>query len=671
MSDSGPATRLEGSAGGEQEPCPDVPEEPPLATPGVAGGDPGCLQPHWFYRHQVESKSLWVPFSHLDSASLERASRGGEAVVRTDGGRCDVHVKERLRVPVYWEGPPSEVRRCTWFYKPETHSGFVPYEEDVAALLEEHYGRAVETGKWHERLELPGRQTVVMHSATVMVQLPSWGDVEDWGSAQEARPRAVKRGLDGVACPEEGEPPQVDHVVFVVHGVGSACDLRLRTVEECLEDMRQLALGLLSSHFKSAPGRLELLPVSWHWSLHTAGVDAALGRVSLDSIPKLRRWANDTLLDVLLYTSPVYCQTIVDAVGQRMNRLYRLFRDRNPSFAGTVALAGHSLGSLILFDILLHQGDCGVGHLAGCQPKTDLSSVLRSLGLEAYLPVLVERGVDSLHLCSDRELEEMGIPEGPRQKLLSYLRAGPGHELGTAGTGQLLVNYPRLEFQPSCFFALGSPIAMFLVVRGNDILGKDFRLPTCPAFFNIFHPFDPVAYRMERLIDPELSASPVVVPHHRGRKRMHLELKESLRRVGTDLRQRLLDSWRLTWHSLHDLAHGASASSSASLATIDDSPASESGACAEAEPPPESLGRLNGGRRIDYVLQEKPIESFNEYLFALASHACYWESEDTVLLMLTELYALQGLKPDPGGRSSQEPQGPRDPLDRTPSAHST
>ncbi|KAG0415097.1 hypothetical protein HPB47_007736, partial [Ixodes persulcatus] len=353
--------------------------------------------------------------------------------------------------------------------------------------------------------------------------------------------------------------------------------------------------------------------------------------------------------------------------------------------------------SLILFDILLHQGDCGVGHLAGCQPKTDLSSVLRSLGLEAYLPVLVERGVDSLHLCSDRELEEMGIPEGPRQKLLSYLRAGPGHELGTAGTGQLLVNYPRLEFQPSCFFALGSPIAMFLVVRGNDILGKDFRLPTCPAFFNIFHPFDPVAYRMERLIDPELSASPVVVPHHRGRKRMHLELKESLRRVGTDLRQRLLDSWRLTWHSLHDLAHGASASSSASLGNNRRQPgqrtqgpgeerrcgpgprahpgklhrASESGACAEAEPPPESLGRLNGGRRIDYVLQEKPIESFNEYLFALASHACYWESEDTVLLMLTELYALQGLKPDPGGRSSQEPQGPRDPLDRTPSAHST
>jgi len=36
------------------------------------------------------------------------------------------------------------------------------------------------------------------------------------------------------------------------------------------------------------------------------------------------------------------------------------------------------------------------------------------------------------------------------------------------------------------------------------------------------------------------------------------------------------------------------------------------------------IGRLNCGRRVDYVLQEKPIESFNDYLFALSSHACYW-----------------------------------------------
>ena len=37
-----------------------------------------------------------------------------------------------------------------------------------------------------------------------------------------------------------------------------------------------------------------------------------------------------------------------------------------------------------------------------------------------------------------------------------------------------------------------------------------------------------------------------------------------------------------------------------------------------------SVGSLNGGRRVDYVLQEKPIEKLNEYLFALSSHLSYW-----------------------------------------------
>ena len=36
---------------------------------------------------------------------------------------------------------------------------------------------------------------------------------------------------------------------------------------------------------------------------------------------------------------------------------------------------------------------------------------------------------------------------------------------GTAGTGQPLVNYPSLDFTPSCLFAVGSPIGLFLSLR--------------------------------------------------------------------------------------------------------------------------------------------------------------------------------------------------------------
>ena len=67
---------------------------------------------------------------------------------------------------------------------------------------------------------------------------------------------------------------------------------------------------------------------------------------------------------------------------------------------------------------------------------------------------------------------------------------------------------------------------MFVTVRGIDTLGPEFKLPTCDYVYNIFHPFDPVAYRLESLIDPSFEQlRPVLIPHHKGRKRMHLGKK--------------------------------------------------------------------------------------------------------------------------------------------------
>lgn len=99
------------------------------------------------------------------------------------------------------------------------------------------------------------------------------------------------------------------------------------------------------------------------------------------------------------------------------------------------------------------------------------------------------------------------------------------YNVGTAGTGHPHIIYPQLNFQPSKFFALGSPIGMFVTIRGIERLGLEFELPTCDNFYNIFHPYDPVAYRIESLVNPNLSTlRPVLIPHHKGRKRMHLGL---------------------------------------------------------------------------------------------------------------------------------------------------
>ncbi|XP_076245833.1 uncharacterized protein LOC143186201 isoform X2 [Calliopsis andreniformis] len=598
---------------------------------------------HWFYRKEVEHKVLWLPFSMLDSLKLEEVHNSTEITpetrVATDGGRYDVDILRRQRSPVYWSGPSTEVRRCSWFYKGPTESRYVPYDESTAARLEEEYKQAWLSNNWNRRIDFNNGEYVIFHSATVQVHYStptspelaaSWGNTAGAGS----RPRVIKRGHDEFHI-EDGEPEKVDHLLFVVHGIGSVCDLKFRTVEEVVDEFRSISLQLVQSHYRTASqqrivNRVEVLPVSWHTTLHSedTGIDKKLQAITLESIPKLRHFTNDTLLDILFYTSPVYCQTIMQTVGSEVNKLYALFKERNPDFDGGVYLGGHSLGSLILFDLLCHQKPL----------PSDKSN---------------ENDTESNEEQKD---EDTGPSRAPSSRPLERrLSKKISYVMGAAGTGQPYIRYPQLNFHPRAFFALGSPIGMFVTVRGIDMLGEDFVLPTCPAFFNIFHPFDPVAYRVEALINPDACKyRPMLIPHHKGRKRMHLELKETMARVGADLKQKLLDSVRNTWNSVYQFTVFHKPDNNALEREIDkvvEEQLQQTPRVSEQQTNDDGgtdfkVGKLNGGRRIDYVLQEAPFEYINEYIFALTSHVCYWDSEDTMLMILKEIYGSEGIHTD-------------------------
>lgn len=724
------------------------------------------VQPHWFYCKQVESKIVWLPFSILDSIRLEETFNSVQpdpesVIVCTDGGRYDVQLYDRTRTSVYWEEDPTEVRRCTWFYKGDTDSRFIPYSEDFSEKLEAEYKKAVTTNQWHRRLEFPSGETIVMHNPKVIVQFQPSAVADEWGTTQDGqtRPRVVKRGVDDDHDEvPDGEMPQVDHLVFMVHGIGPVCDLRFRSMVECVDDFRSVSLKLLNSHFRKARddhviSRVEFLPVHWHTALHgdATGVDRRIKKITLPSTGRLRHFTNETLLDVLFYNSPTYCQTIMDTVAFEMNRLHTLFMQRNPDFKGRVSVAGHSLGSLILFDLLSNQkigspisapifnGNSApnvkqvnsapevqaaeVSPVAAVEEEAkeeeeeetgSLSSVLEAIGLSEYLSIFENEKIDveSLLLCTVDDLKEMSIPLGPRKKLANFIKEKSAKQAARKalkeksvekeelkqtqapvqteptpdpainklpvgrtmssihvdynyfeiGTGQVSVIYHALDFEPVSFFALGSPIGMFLTVRGVEKIEESYQLPTCKGFFNIYHPLDPVAYRIEPMILPDIDLEPVLVPHHKGRKRLHLELKESLSRMGSDLKQGFISSLKSAWQTLNEFAraHTSSVQLHEQLAMVanqikaeeemqrgeEESKMLESPEPQKEEESRIKVGLLNGGNRIDYVLQEKPIESFNEYLFALQSHLCYWESEDTALLLLKEIYKSMNIQPD-------------------------
>lgn len=736
---------------------PSSPQMQSAAPPVVTQIEP--VQPHWFYR---KGNSLWLPFSYADSDCLEQALKtpaSGDRIVPTDGGRYDVNLDKRLRYPLYWEEGVSVVRRCTWFYKGDGGSKLVPYMEDMAARLEAEYLMAFRKNHWPCRVRLSSDEYVMIHNTNVMVQFSPNNESENWsGEDIGTRPKVVRRGIAEIEDEiDDGESAQIDHLIFVVHGIGPIADLNFRNIIECVDDFRRVSLRMLSDHQEElsrgrAIGRVEFLPVQWHSKLHndTTGVDERLQSISLGSIRRLREFTNSTLVDILFYTSPTYCKNIVDTVGEEIQRLLKIFLQRNPMFSGKYSVCGHSLGSSILFDILQHQqvrrdfmtknhtldsvseelvkdstdNAAADSHEAAPTPDKEsdeevedsypaLTEALAKLGLPEYVDLFEaeEMDMETFLLCGEDDMKEMGIPMGPRKKLMSYLRnqkqemekkriereerkkakaqekarveaerqenfntakgelrssdtrAGSSfiqakrdsvisrslstasfssvevlYEQGVAGTGQPYVEYPQLDLQFYALFALGSPIGMFLTVRGATEISLDYQLPTCPRVFNIFHPYDPVAFRIEPLVNPSLFVGPVLMPHHKGRKRLHLELRENLSKLGQNLKQSLIDSAMKTWQSINEfaLAHCYQTPGEADATVAESTEVKES----YSDPPPEPsrVGRLNGGQRIDYVLQEKPIESLNEYLFALGSHLTYWVSEDTALFILKQIY---------------------------------
>ncbi|KAK3851842.1 hypothetical protein Pcinc_041540, partial [Petrolisthes cinctipes] len=249
----------------------------------------------------------------------------------------------------------GSVRRCSWFHKGAMDSTPVPYTEREAAGLEEAYRACVTSGKWHSAVEQEDGSRVVLHSPRALVHFTALdADFPTPVSANGTQaPLTVRRGTEDFEI-EDGENETVNHLLLIVHGIGSVCDLKLRPVHQCVDDFRKLGRTLLSTHFREAveageAGRVEVLPISWHKALHgeATGIDEKLRPITLRSIPKLREFTNDTILDALLYTSPVYCQHIIDTVASEMERLYSLYKQRNPHFNHLIFPHFHSSSGAI------------------------------------------------------------------------------------------------------------------------------------------------------------------------------------------------------------------------------------------------------------------------------------------------------------------------------------
>jgi hypothetical protein len=182
-----------------------------------------------------------------------------------------------------------------------------------------------------------------------------------------------------------------------------------------------------------------------------------LEHLVLDGIPAVRRVVSDVVMDVMLYMTPKFRQEVITYVSTEMNRIYKLYVKNNPNFTGRVSFYGHSLGSVICYDI---------------------ASLQSSKSFKKQTPIPEISSVQNLMK-----------PES--QAVISE----------------------KLEFKIDHLFTVGSPVAMFLLLGGKTIkppLRKSEEVYpyhsrlAVNALYNIFHPNDPVAHRIEPLFSLKL-----------------------------------------------------------------------------------------------------------------------------------------------------------------------
>ncbi|RXG54722.1 Phospholipase DDHD1 [Armadillidium vulgare] len=483
----------------------------------------GPEEVRWFYKSEGDKK--WTPFIGYDSIKIEWAYRHLlHKTVTNDaspidcnfksdvsyklieknntdrpvvyGGLYEVDVSLLKGYSIYWKGEEFQIMRGTWFYE----GSWLPVETNIAKQIEaEHLAQFQGTTVTTSICEKDSQQ--VIHTLALNEGEIDWFSAVDVFFSHDATPSRLMRSVSKklgfqktgyklhrgycLDASSDDKPPDITHIVFVVHGIGQKMETG-RIIKNCTS-LRENLKWLKEKQFAGCDfgqQTIEFFPVEWRSNLT---LDAGLiESITPHKIIGLRQMLNASFMDIMYYNSSQYREEIVNGLACELDRLYTMFTARNPYFeanGGKVSVIAHSLGCVITYDIV-----------TGWCPAPQMS--------QNFLQALIS-------LTQQKDARAEGEPT-----LRSFQNA-----LHVVLQEQLeKSSQPRLKFKIENFFCLGSPLSVFLGLRQKphdaNISLNDQYFPerSFRRLFNIFHPADPVAYRIEPLLCPKFSlVSPVTI----------------------------------------------------------------------------------------------------------------------------------------------------------------
>ncbi|XP_030915381.1 membrane-associated phosphatidylinositol transfer protein 2 isoform X2 [Geospiza fortis] len=422
-------------------------------------------------------------------------------------------------------------------------------------------------------------------------------------------------------------------------------------------------------------------------------------------------------LPLLATSSPQY-QEAVATVIVRANQAYSEFikSQEGTSFNGQVCLVGDCVGGILGFDALCYSNQT----VSESQNSSRRGSVVSVQDTDLLSPGIT---VNNSHCSSGSNLEasrhlsrsNIDIPrsngEDPKKQLPRKRSDSSTYELDTIKQHQAFLsslhssvlrndptsrrsssstmldggNIGKFDFEITDFFLFGSPLGLVLALRKTVIPALDiFQLrPACQQVYNLFHPADPSASRLEPLLERKFYLLPPFnIPRY---QRFPLGDGNSAVLVETIQNNPILlmessplgalqhqDSFMetsipvpvLNWQDVSNKSagcaeyvvqsHGAVFVENASLSTPISAPqfrgfrrASEISIASQVSGMADSYTASNianiaakwwGTKRIDYALYcPDALTAFPTVALPHLFHASYWESTDVVSFLLRQV----------------------------------
>ncbi|XP_075690204.1 membrane-associated phosphatidylinositol transfer protein 2 isoform X6 [Rhinoderma darwinii] len=372
-------------------------------------------------------------------------------------------------------------------------------------------------------------------------------------------------------------------------------------------------------------------------------------------------------LPLLATSSPQYLEAVATVI-HRANQVYVDFTksQEGMSFTGQVCLVGDCVGGILGFDALCYSNQT----VSESQNSSRRGSVVSVQDTDLLSPGISINNsyCSSSNLETSRHLSRSNIDiprsngEDPKRQLprkrsdsstyemdtikqhqaflsslhSSVLRNDPGSRRSSSSTMLDGGSIGKFDFEISDFFLFGSPLGLVMALRKTVIPALDvFQLrPGCQQVYNLFHPADPSASRIEPLLEKKFHLLPPFnVPRYQrfplGDGNSAL-LADVVQFHGTVFVENASPSSPITAPHFRGYRRASEISIASQVSGMADSYTASNIANIAA--------KWWGTKRIDYALYcPDALTAFPTVALPHLFHASYWESTDVVSFLLRQV----------------------------------